>query len=78
MKINIDEAIRITDKNAFMVYYDYALTYRNYIFKIRELIKCNSDPQNLYDELIRFETELRNDELKIISKHFKNHDFPEE
>ncbi len=69
-EFDIEEIARRYDKNIFLVYYDEALTNRNFIIKLRALL---ANKQLSLEEL-KTQIILLDDELKIQhSENFKKH-----
>jgi hypothetical protein len=72
-KFDFIEVARRCDKNAFMIYYDEALTNRNFVIKLRTLIDDNL-PLNVFEEKVKSLNEaLKVQQHENYLKHFPSY-----
>lgn len=78
-EFDFEEAARRCDKNIFMVYYDEALTNRNFIIKLRKILELKEMDQNLLiTEIISLNEELKIQQEENLKKHFTILSIPED
>jgi hypothetical protein len=69
-KFDFEEAARECDKGIFMMYYDEALINRNFILKIRKLLKSEKITPDIFKGKVLF----LNAKLKVKQfKHYQRH-----
>jgi hypothetical protein len=71
-EFDFEEAARLCDKNISMMYYDEAVLGRNFIIKIRKLLKNRHlSPDELKVEVGRLNSKLKVHQKKFLEKHLR-------